>query len=174
MRIDKRLSKITARIYCGRAASGAAVKLMAALALVLFALILPLALQSADSDPQTNPGKILRTSDHFDGHLYFNPDVTAQTPPAGNQPRRSSYGWIRRWIIGIDWPEWKAGKGTPSRSSSCCPCSRRDHDCDPYRPCHVPHSDGRAQHSDRSYLVGTLQSRIVGRPQEVPGARNPF
>jgi L-ascorbate metabolism protein UlaG (beta-lactamase superfamily) len=113
MWIDKRLSKITAMIYRGRAASGAAVKLMAALVLVLFALILPLALLSADSDPQTSPGKILRTSDHFDGHLYFNPGLTAQTPQAGNQPRRSSYGWIRRWIIGNDWPEWKAGKELP-------------------------------------------------------------
>jgi len=68
----------------------------------------------------SSAGKALPVSDHFDGHLYFNPGV--QQPPLspGQEQTRRRPGWIWRWIFGAEWPEWpqvnESSPGTPPAS----------------------------------------------------------
>jgi L-ascorbate metabolism protein UlaG (beta-lactamase superfamily) len=45
-------------------------------------------------------------SDHFDGHLYFNPGVHQPPLAPGQEQTRSRPGWIWRWIFGAEWPDW--------------------------------------------------------------------
>lgn len=65
----------------------------------------------------SSPGKAQPVSDHFDGHLYFNPGVHHPSPSPGQEQTRSRPGWIWRWIFGAEWPEWPKAKeftpGTP-------------------------------------------------------------
>jgi L-ascorbate metabolism protein UlaG (beta-lactamase superfamily) len=50
-------------------------------------------------------------SDHFDGALYFNPDVTQPSSSLpGQAPARGRSWWIWRLLFGTDWPEWPEAK----------------------------------------------------------------
>lgn len=90
-----------------RAASGNSLRFMAVLS--LFALILSLMPMPAGPEAQTAAVRDSKGSDHFDGNRYFNPDVRPDHT-AGTPPRGGSYVWLRRWLIGVDWPEWKTGQ----------------------------------------------------------------
>jgi hypothetical protein len=66
-----------------------------------------LSLPAGGTEPGTATEKALQVSDHFDGTLYFNPDVTQSSPPVpGQGPSRGRSWWIWRFIFGTDWPEW--------------------------------------------------------------------
>jgi len=59
------------------------------------------------ADPGLCAEDIARTSDHFDGNLFFNPRVhMSPSLPPGEEPRRVSSRWIWRWIFGIDQAKW--------------------------------------------------------------------
>jgi L-ascorbate metabolism protein UlaG (beta-lactamase superfamily) len=49
------------------------------------------------------PEKGPPVSDHFDGRRFFNPGSDI---PAGEGPKRGVLGWIWRWLVGAEWPEW--------------------------------------------------------------------
>jgi L-ascorbate metabolism protein UlaG (beta-lactamase superfamily) len=84
--------------------------------LVLFVLSLPLlcslshpavSAKSATADERSSP-----VSDHFDGSLYFNPDITQPSSSIpGQAPARGRSWWIWRFLFGTDWPEWPEVKG---------------------------------------------------------------
>jgi L-ascorbate metabolism protein UlaG (beta-lactamase superfamily) len=50
-----------------------------------------------------SPEKGPPVSDHFDGEQYFNPESSAST---GAGPKRGILGWVWRWLVGAEWPEW--------------------------------------------------------------------
>jgi len=98
---------MTAKTRGKRAASGDGLRFI--VVLLSFALILGLMPPPAGSEAQTGTVADSRVSDHFDGNRYFNPDVKPDQT-AGSPPRGGSYVWLRRWLIGVDWPEWKTGQ----------------------------------------------------------------
>jgi L-ascorbate metabolism protein UlaG (beta-lactamase superfamily) len=63
-----------------------------------------LALPLGGVEQAASAEKAQPVSDHFDGSHYFNPGVSQ--PPPGQEQRRGGSGWIWRWIVGNDWPEW--------------------------------------------------------------------
>ncbi len=73
------------------------------LLLAVLCFLPPLA-RGAEPSPSTGIGQ--QVSDHFDGHLYFNPGVPEPPMPPGQEQKRSRSGWIWRWVFGTDWPEW--------------------------------------------------------------------
>jgi L-ascorbate metabolism protein UlaG (beta-lactamase superfamily) len=108
MKIDRLAEKIGIRIRGKHITAGVAVRLIAFLALFTLT-VLSIGL-SAGSEVSTGKDRIPPVSDHYDGEHYFNPGIAQQAGTAGNQPRRGSYGWIKRWIFGSDWPEWNPGQ----------------------------------------------------------------
>ena len=75
--------------------------------------ILSLALACSVSGPAVSARSSAGTekpspvSDHFDGALYFNPDITQPLSSIqGQTPVRGRSWWIWRFIFGTDWPEW--------------------------------------------------------------------
>ncbi len=47
--------------------------------------------------------KVQPVSNHFDGNRYFNPNSPSIT---GEGPKRGVLGWVWRWMVGNDWPQW--------------------------------------------------------------------
>lgn len=75
--------------------------------------ILSLALACSLSHPSfsansaTNTEKSSLVSNHFDGALYFNPNITGPLSSIpGQTPVRGRSWWIWRFVFGTDWPEW--------------------------------------------------------------------
>lgn len=83
----------------------------------LLALTCFLPPQARAVEPGPSTGIVQYISDHFDGHLYFNPGVHQPPLSPGQEQKRSRSGWIWRWIFGTEWPEWPELKditpGTP-------------------------------------------------------------
>jgi L-ascorbate metabolism protein UlaG (beta-lactamase superfamily) len=84
---------------------------------LLLAVLCFLPLQVRGAEPGPSTGIVQQVSDHFDGHLYFNPGVPEPPLSPGQEQKRSRSGWIWRWIFGTDWPEWpevmNVAPGTP-------------------------------------------------------------
>ncbi len=72
----------------------------------LLALVCFLPSQARAVEPGPAAGIVQQVSDHFDGHLYFNPGVHQPPLSPGREQKRSRSGWIWRWIFGTEWPEW--------------------------------------------------------------------
>jgi len=108
MNINRLAEKMSAWRRGENIVSRRVVRIVAVLA--LFTLVVLSIGPSSGAEPQTDNGRIPQTSDHYDGEHYFNPSAEQSATPAGNQPRRGSYSWIKRWILGGDWSEWNPGQ----------------------------------------------------------------
>ncbi len=70
--------------------------------LLLLISFLPLPAGGVESSAPVEKGH--QISDHFDGELFFNPNIL-HPPPPGHAPRGRAR-WIMGWIFGIDRPDW--------------------------------------------------------------------
>lgn len=73
-----------------------------------------LLLQAFNADTGLSAEKAPQVSDHFDGIVYFNPDVPQIPPsPSGQGTRRGPSWWIWNMIFDSDRPAWPEVKNAP-------------------------------------------------------------
>ncbi|NPU84466.1 MAG: hypothetical protein HPY65_08240 [Syntrophaceae bacterium] len=97
---------------------------------VLFVALVVLAgiilLYAGRVEPDASATVAGRTSNHFNGEVFFNPVVQGQSLPQGTEQRRGFSRWVWRWIFSDDWPRWPEAASFPAGPPPAARVSRGD------------------------------------------------